>query len=119
MVQGVEVEIGQEGTDDRPLRGTIFGRLPSFATLHHPLGQELFQQPEHAPVRDLFPHAGQELRLGDAVEVSFEVRVHYPGVSFRKVPLHNGHGLPGIAAGTKTVAAFRELLLEDRLQVVQ
>src|SRR5208337_3194247 len=47
LVQRVEIDIGQQRTDDGPLRGSLLGR-PSFRCLHHLLGEERFQQFEHS-----------------------------------------------------------------------
>jgi hypothetical protein len=58
-----------------------FRRLPAAGGVHNALSQELLQQRKNAAIRDLFADAGQQLILRDAVEISFDVGVHHPGVS--------------------------------------
>jgi hypothetical protein len=115
------------------LSGALGGGLPPFACFHDSLVQGLLQQRQHPAVRDLFPYAGQQLLLRDAVEVSFEIRVHrgggrgkggagrasHPRASSGQTLLHHFHGLPGAAPRAKAVTALREVPLEDRLKDMQ
>ncbi len=76
VVERVEIDIGQQRTDDRSLRSSLL-RRPSFRRLHHLRGEIRFQQSEHPAIRHFLPHPVEKRRMRNRVEIAFQSR-HRP-----------------------------------------
>jgi hypothetical protein len=114
MVQGVEIQVGQQGADHRALGRTDRRNPPSILLLDRLL-QERLDQIEGASIGDPTLHQGHQGRVRDRVEIRLEVHVHDPegalpqqGVDALQCHLRR-------ALRTEAVAVIRELVFEDRL----
>src|SRR5215510_1788604 len=114
-VQRMKIEVGQQRTDYRSLRGPARWR-PSLHLLDNVLLQKCFDQLKHPPLAHPFLHALQKLFVGDGVEVALKISIHHKGVALFKQPIHFSKRVFAATPRAKTVAHLKELPLKDRLQ---
>jgi len=67
----MEIDVGQQRRDDRPLRGALF-RCVSNSALHHANLQPFADQAQHALVADPVFHEPHHPLMVDAVERSLD-----------------------------------------------
>ena len=74
MVERVEIDVAQQRTADRPLRGASFGG-PFVEPVEHALFKERRNQPEKATVRHLPPDQSEKTVFWDRVEIALQIGV--------------------------------------------
>src|SRR5205823_5217061 len=115
MVERVEVDVAQQRTADRPLRGALFGG-PFFEPVEHPLFKERRDQPEKATVRHLLPDQGEKTVFWYRVEIALQVGVDDVDVAGFEQFIDPPQRVLATPSGAKAVAVRGEVVLEDRLQ---
>ena len=91
-IERMQVEVGQERRDDRPLGRPR--RRPRHV-LHDILLEEAFEQRQDRPVADRMRNQGHQPIVRDGIEIAFQVGVHHEGEPFlQQVP-----GQPPARAG--------------------
>jgi hypothetical protein len=115
MVEGVQVDVGQQGADHRPLRASPL-RCPLRHPFHHLLAQVRLDQRQHSAVRHPLSHPLHQDLVIQRVEEPLDVGVHHPGVPRIQMLDRLGQGVVAAPARPKAVARLCKLRLEDRLQ---
>ncbi len=114
LVEAVEVDVGEDGAHNPPLRcpaqGGVVRPFLQVPSLEQPL-----HQPQEAAVVDLLAEDRQHDRVVQTVEAGGDVSLHEPG-STRPRPLDLLKGRVAPSAWPKPVRARGELRLEVRLQ---
>src|SRR6266508_2743001 len=113
MVQRIQVDVGQQRTDDSSLRSSCF-RFQFFAFTQHSLFEELADQLQNSSVGNLFLHSRCHLRVRDRVKVAFQIGIHDPGLPFVEQFFHSPQRIFASSLRSKTVAVLGKLPLEDR-----
>src|SRR5215472_4449037 len=114
-VQRMKIEVGQERTDYRSLRGPARW-CPALHLLDNVLLKIRFYQLKHSPIAHLFLHALKKLRVGDGVEVALKISIHHKGVAIVNKLLHFSKRVFAVKSRAKAVTHLKELPLKDRLQ---
>src|SRR5208282_5633975 len=115
VVERIEIEIGEQRADDRPLRSPLFG-CPSFRRPHHLGGEKRLQQSEPLAIRHLFPYSRQKGGVGNGVEVALQVGIDYPTVSCLQQGIDPPQRVLAAPIRSEPVAVRREVPFENRLQ---
>ncbi len=108
-VERMQVDIGQERRDDRPL-GRPRRRPPARHVLHDILLEEALDQRQDLPVAERMRHQGHQSVVRDGVEIALQVSVHHEGEPFlQQVPGQPPAraGVPGIDFPQR-IPRFRE-----------
>src|SRR6266571_3245885 len=113
MVQSVEIGVGQQRTDDRPLGGASFGRTPPFAGFHHTLLEHPSDQFQNGSIGNVLGDYGQEFILRYAIEIAFEVGVHHPDFPLLEELNDSPKRVFGSSPRPESVAVFGKEFLED------
>src|SRR6266568_4812322 len=113
MVQSVEIGVGQQRTDDRPLGGAGFGRTPPFAGFHHTLLEHPSDQFQNGSIGNVLGDYGQEFILRYAIEIAFEVGVHHPDFPLLEELNDSPKRVFGSSPRPESVAVFGKEFLED------
>jgi len=111
-IHRVQIQVRQQWTDDRPLGGPLL-RTPLRQSLHDPLFQEHFQQPQHPPIPNVPLYLFEQWLMENAVEVAIDVRIHDPYVSRLKKPVYLPQGVLASASRSKPIASGLEYPLEN------
>src|SRR5215467_8958087 len=114
-VQRMKIEVGQQRTDYRSLRGPARW-CPALHLLDNVLLQKRLDQLKHSPIAQLFLHALKKLRVGDGVEVALKISIHHKGVAIVNKLLHFSKRLFAAKPRAKAVTHLKKLPLKDRLQ---
>ena len=113
LVQGIEIDVGEQRTDHRTLRRALH-RRPSLQTLQDIGLQPASDQIEHAAIADLALDPRHERFMWNRVEVGSQIRIHHMGVSVLDQPIDFPQRVMAPASRTEAVAPLREPVLEDR-----
>jgi hypothetical protein len=113
-VQGMEIDVCQQGADYSTLR-RAFLRLVPDATFHDARLQKHPDEPEHRPIADFFRNRVDEPVMGYVVKVSHHVAIDYVLETGLQVCGNLVDGIVRASSGPKTKAAGQKLALEDGL----
>src|SRR6266567_504577 len=124
VVKPVQVDVGQQWTQDAPLRGApvIAPHRRRFAVsrrFHHRCFKPLPNQPQNRAVHHAHPHTSDELVLWNAIEVAGQVRVIHRRLAFRQMRSDDAQRVVRRPAGSKPVRAILKVCLKDWLQYQQ
>src|SRR3990172_100534 len=114
LINGMEVEIGQQGTDNGALGCSCFGRPPG-QPLHDVLTEKSFDQLKQAAIGNIPADFLPKFLMGNAVKVRLQIGIHYMGVAGFQEPIHFPQGILASSVGPETVTVRFELRLEYRL----
>ena len=100
MVERVEIQIREQGTDDRALRGAL-------STVHCASPSKMgccrnaSSKGEHPPVADLRRHRVPQRRVRDGVEIRLEVRIDDVAIARAQQRVDPPQRILGAAPGRK------------------
>ena len=78
----------------------------------------MLEQLQQSSVANVFGHPLHQSLMGNGVEVTLKVDIHYPGQSFFEQPLNSAQRVFAASPGSKPVAVLHKLPLKDGLQYV-
>ena len=114
FIDGMEVEVGQQGADDGAL-GCSLLRRPSGQPFQDVLTEKSLDQLQQASIGDIpadFPH---QSFMGDAVEVSLQIGIHHMGVTGLHKSVYFPQGVLASSVWPETVTVRSEYHLKNRL----
>ena len=114
FIDGMEVEVGQQGTDYGALGRPCFGRPPG-QPLHDVLIEKSFDQLKQAAVGNMPANLLYQFLMGNAVEVGLQIGIHHMGIAGLQEPIHFPQGILASSVWPETVTVRFELRLEYRL----
>ena len=77
----MNVDVGEQGTNCRPLRTARSGR-PSPHVFHDVLLEKLLNEPQHSTICNPLAHFREKRCVRNRVKVTLQVRVYYPAVIY-------------------------------------
>src|SRR5512143_3271888 len=114
FIDGMKVEVGQQGADHCTLGCPCFGRPPR-QPLHDVLTEISFDQLKQAPIGHMPANFLHQFFMGNAVKVGLQIGVHHTGITGLQEPIHFPQGILASPVWPETVTVRFELHLEDRL----
>src|SRR5213596_3348366 len=115
MAERIQVDVCQQGTDDRALWRPLLGG-PRAQAVQHMLREEGLEQREYPAVRDPLLHPLHQRGMWNGVEVVTQVRIDDPRVAARKQAVHAAQRVLASPEWSESVALRGKRPLEDRLQ---
>lgn len=112
-IDGMEVEVGQQGADDGALGCSCFGRPPG-QPLHDVLTEKSFDQLKQASIGNMPADFLHKFLMGNAVKVRLQIGIHHMGVAGLQEPIHFPQGILASSVWPETVTVRFELRLEYR-----
>ena len=91
-------------------------RSAAFILFFHQSVEPLLDQTQHASVHYAHPHAGHQLVVRDAVEVTFQVCIIDSAAACREVLADDFQRIVRAPSGPKPVGAVQEVRFENRIQ---
>ena len=113
-IHRVQENIGQQGADNRSLRGAFF-RGPELQPFQYVLFEEHLYQAQQAAIRNILADLLHKSLMANAVKVRLQIRIHHLGASGLKKSLHFPQGILASPLWSKAIAAICKFLLKDRL----
>ena len=113
-IDGMEVEVGQQGTDHCALGCSCFGRPPG-QPFHDVLTEISFDQLKQASIGNIPADFLHKFLMGNAVKVRLQIGIHHMGVAGLQEPIHFPQGILASSVWPETVTVRFELRLEYRL----
>ena len=115
MVQLIQIQIAQQGADNRSLRRAR-DRRPLIHAVQNLCLQKLLDQSNHRVVGNVLAQFLDQAIMRNGVKVRFQINIHRVFVTGFHKTIHATQRVFTSSIGTKAVAVFRELPFKYRLQ---
>ena len=112
LVETVENDVSEEGTDDAALRSAGSGGV-KLESLHHARREKLTDNAQDVAVSDALGDTIEDEVMGDVVEESLDVGVHNPFVPGGVSRAESLNRLVSVTARTEAKRELREVRLEE------